>query len=110
MLCIFTFHLKPLYQGVVVRREAQVTLVGDPSLSGKTEIFIFDTKDFEILGRALELMYLTKGNRAAAGLMLEAQYDKNGLIMKGFVDVALAMYHDISNFVTLSVMRDRFPV
>lgn len=87
-------------------REVEITLTGDITLTGATASYTIDDADFGILGRALELMYLTSGNRAAVGIMLESQYRKDGLHMKGFVDAALAMYHDITNYVVLSVVSE----
>lgn len=93
-------------------REVEITLKGDISLIGETVTYSLNDEDFRILGRALELMYLTKGDRSAVGIMLEAQYAKNGILMKGTVDAALAMYLDITNYIVLSCVRvnNTYPV
>lgn len=88
-----------------MKRKVEIKLQGHVSLTGETVTWIFDDGHFQILGKALELMYLTKGDRAAVGIILEARYRKDGSTMKGFVDAALAMYIDITNFTVLSISQ-----
>lgn len=84
-------------------REIQVKLVGDSTLTGETINYTLNAFEFQTLTRAYELMHLTKGDRTAVSIILEGQYYQDGMWAKGYVDMALAMYKDITNYTVLSI-------
>lgn len=92
-----------------MKRIVEIRMQGHVSLSGETERYELNDESFKLFGRALELMYLTK-DRSVAGLILEAESGKTGFYLRGFMDAAQATYCNVTNFITLEVRRDSYPL
>lgn len=87
-------------------REVQVTYRGlQSSDSVKTEILELNEEEFQIIGKGVQLLYLTKGDLTLVDLLLQAETKMTGLSACGYLNVAKAIYDDINDFIVLSVKK-----